>query len=333
MTAYRTAPIPTSWAVLIAKYLAFRRAEGRSPQSIRTWNERLSHLARALKLSPDEVTSDALLHFMSDQTWSSETRRARVQTYRSFWKWLAKETGAPNLAAELASVPIARPNPNPVPYDIYLGALLRSDKRTRAILRLAGEAGLRRGEIAILRREDLVVTDSGPTLTVHGKGGHIRRIPVSGEVAHVVFGSPEGYLFPGKIDGHLSARRISELAKLHLPNPWTIHKLRHMFATRGYAVSRDLVTMQELLGHASPNTTRIYIASNDKALRDVVEAVANRSLDPDVDQRIRDVDTQRITIDLDAISSESAVEIIAVLSQKLRLPPRYERSRTLGSVI
>lgn len=327
MTAYKSAPISTDWAVLIAQYLAFRRAEGRSAQSIRTWDERLSHLARALKLPPGEITSDALLRFMSAQTWSSETRRARVQTYRSFWKWLAKETGAENLTAEISSVPVARPNPNPVPYDIYLEALLRSDKRTRAILRLAGESGLRRGEIAVLRREDLIVTDSGPSLTVHGKGGRIRRIPVSREVAHVVFGCPEGYLFPGKIDGHLSARRISELAKYHLPNPWTIHKLRHMFATRGYAVSRDLVTMQELLGHASPNTTKFYIASDDRALRDVVEAVANRSLDLVTDERIRDVEAHKLTIDLDAISSESAAEIIALLSQKLRMPPRFERRK------
>ena len=330
MTACGNVPIPTSWAVLIAQYLAFRQAEGRSPQSIRSWEERLAHLARALNVPFEEVTSDALLHFMATQTWSSETRRARVQTYRSFWRWIAKETGAGNLAAELSSVPIARPNPNPVPYDVYLRALLRSDKRTRAILRLAGEAGLRRGEIAILKREDLVMTNAGPTLTVNGKGGHVRRIPVSSEIAHIVSGRLGGYLFPGKIDGHLSARRVSELAKLHLPNPWTIHKLRHMFATRGYAVSRDLVTMQELLGHASPNTTRVYIASDDRALRDVVDSLASKSLHPEIDKKIREVETQRITIDLDTISSESAAEMIAVLSQRLRMPTRFEASKPVS---
>lgn len=54
----------------------------------------------------------------------------------------------------------------------------------------------------------------------------------------------------------------------------TPHPLRHRFATRAYAVDRDLLAVQTLLGHASPVTTRRYVAVPDESLRRTVLSVA-----------------------------------------------------------
>ena len=51
---------------------------------------------------------------------------------------------------------------------------------------------------------------------------------------------------------------------------WTAHTLRHRFATRTYAAARDLVAVQELLGHAKPETTRLYIETPPDSLRAAV---------------------------------------------------------------
>ena len=40
------------------------------------------------------------------------------------------------------------------------------------------------------------------------------------------------------------------------PAPWTLHTLRHRFATRAYEATGDLVTVSRLLGHASVATTQ-----------------------------------------------------------------------------
>jgi hypothetical protein len=54
------------------------------------------------------------------------------------------------------------------------------------ILRLAGEAGLRRAEIAQVHDHGLVEDLAGYSLTVHGKGGHIRVVPLADDVAELV---------------------------------------------------------------------------------------------------------------------------------------------------
>lgn len=59
-----------------------------------------------------------------------------------------------------------------------------------------------------------------------------------------------------------------------LPGDWTMHSLRHSAATRWYQVDRDVFTVQELLGHASPATTRRYVAVPNDALRATVDAAS-----------------------------------------------------------
>lgn len=81
-------------------------------------------------------------------------------------------------------------------------------------------------------------------------------------------------MFPGDDDGHLSARWVGKLAVNVLPAPWTIHTLRHSFASRAYAVEHDLFVVQDLLGHASPATTRVYVAIQDGRHRATVLAAS-----------------------------------------------------------
>ncbi len=42
----------------------------------------------------------------------------------------------------------------------------------------------------------------------------------------------------------------------------SMHKLRHRFATRAFDATRDLVAVQELLGHSDVGTTRRYVEAN-----------------------------------------------------------------------
>ena len=144
----------------------------------------------------------------------------------------------------------------------------------RLAVRLASELGLRRGEVAKVRGCDLVRDLHGWSLIVHGKGGKARTVPVPESIAVEIQGHGPGWLFPGADSGHVSAEWIGRLVGRALPRGVTMHALRHSFATRAYERTGDLVAVQRVLGHESPQTTLRYLAIADETLRAVVEAVA-----------------------------------------------------------
>jgi integrase len=151
-----------------------------------------------------------------------------------------------------------------------------SSGRLTVILRLAGEAGLRRAEIAQVHEKDLAEDLAGYSLTVHGKGGVIRVVPLSDDVAALVdqaMRTGDGWALPGDDGGHLSPRYVGHLAGEALGR-FTLHQLRHRFATRAYAATGDLLAVQELLGHASAATTQRYVKMPDDAMRRAVLAAA-----------------------------------------------------------
>ena len=53
----------------------------------------------------------------------------------------------------------------------------------------------------------------------------------------------------------------------------TPHSLRHAFATKMLEATGDLALVQDMLGHSSPATTRIYAKVSSKRLRDAHRTV------------------------------------------------------------
>ena len=156
--------------------------------------------------------------------------------------------------------------------------------RDRAVLMLMYGAGLRIAEALSLRGSDVPL---GETLTVTGKGGKQRVVPilpvvrdaVADYAAHCPWSLvPSEPLFRGAKGGPLSQGMVQKaMARarkaLGLPASATPHALRHSFATHLLAGGGDLRTIQELLGHASLASTQIYteidsahlLAAYDKA--------------------------------------------------------------------
>src|SRR5699024_9969440 len=165
-----------------------------------------------------------------------------------------------NPAGAMPHVPAAIASPRPAPDRIYMVALTKADARGRLILRLAAECGLRRAEIAQTHSRDVIEDLAGFSLRVHGKGGKDRIVPLPDALAAELRRLPIGWMFPGNDDGHLSPRWVGKLATELLPEDWTLHKLRHRFATRAYRGTRNIRAVQELLGHSSVGTTQIYTA-------------------------------------------------------------------------
>ena len=241
----------------------------------------MSRVGRELHAAdPWKVTGEELLEWFARYTdWSRDTRRSYRSSCRAFGDW-AVQTGRTdrNAALVLPAVRASAPRPRPTPEAAYRRALELAPARETLMLRLAAELGMRRGEVAQVHRRDLVEDLLGWSLLVHGKGGRPRLLPVPDELARrvrvAVLAGAGGWAFPGRVDGHLSAHYVGKCVSELLPEGVAMHSLRHRFATMAYRQDRDLLTVQALLGHASPETTQRYVAAPSEALRRTVHAVA-----------------------------------------------------------
>lgn len=151
--------------------------------------------------------------------------------------------------------------------------------RDRAVLLLMYGAGLRIAEALSLKGSDLPL---GETITVAGKGGKQRVVPilpiVRAAVADYQARSPwpleaDDPLFRGAKGGPLGQGMVQKaMARarlaLGLPSSATPHALRHSFATHLLGAGADLRSLQELLGHASLGSTQIYTKVDAATLLD-----------------------------------------------------------------
>jgi integrase/recombinase XerC len=255
-------------------WLAVLRAAGRRKATVNLREYQVRRLARAMPCGPWEVAGGQLVEWIGSQGWDVETLRSHRAALRGFYRWAhGQGLVLVDPALALPSVKPADPNPRPAPEDAYRLALACADDRLRLMLRLAAELGMRRGEVAQAHADDLERDLTGWTLRVVGKGGRVRRIPLTDGLAVAVRRRGAGFLFPGAIDGHLSPAYVGKLVARALPEAWTMHSLRHRFASVAYSHDRDVFTVQEVLGHRSPVTTRLYVKVPSEALRRTVEAV------------------------------------------------------------
>jgi integrase/recombinase XerC len=150
-------------------------------------------------------------------------------------------------------------------------------KRDTALLALIYGCGLRLSEALGLSRAE---APTGEALTVTGKGGKTRQLPVLPAVREAITDylaacpsapGAEYPLFVGARGGPLHPRLVQRQMEalrgyLGLAATATPHALRHSFATHLLGAGGDLRAIQELLGHASLSTTQRYTAVDTERL-------------------------------------------------------------------
>ncbi|MFK0521854.1 tyrosine-type recombinase/integrase [Paenibacillus illinoisensis] len=157
--------------------------------------------------------------------------------------------------------------------------------RNLAIFLLMGYMGLRVGEVHALNCKDY--NAERRTLDVFGKGRKWRTLPVPEMVAELLtlaveerlspWRAKEEAMFVSQKGKRLSIRsiqlistetfeRFQQESPTHQRLHYSSHKLRHSFATMMLRRGADLRTVQELLGHASIQTTTVYthVTSREK---------------------------------------------------------------------
>ncbi len=154
-----------------------------------------------------------------------------------------------------------------------------------AIIDVMLNTGLRAEELCQLQMQDLPHCHGKNVINVQlGKGNIQRSVPVSSALAKRINlfvkqyrkgSKPKSFLFTNERGGRLSYRslysRVRIIGRAAGIENLTPHKLRHTFATMYYNKWRDLFGLQDLLGHADPQTTHIYAKTSDERIHHQAE--------------------------------------------------------------
>lgn len=274
-TDVRYRPAPVAWERAAVDFAAYLSASGCSRATVATRVAHVRTAGRALGPDPWRVTSDRLLAWAGACTWARDTRRGVYASLRRFYGWGVESGRCAHAPTDrLPRVGAAPAIARPAPEVAYREARAMATPRVQLILDFAARCGMRRAEIAQIHSRDLMEDLAGWSLIVHGKGGRRRIIPIPNDLARAVR-QAGGWLLPSERGGgHLTPEHVGKLAARALPGGWTLHTLRHRFATRAHGATRDLLAVQQLLGHASVATTQRYIATERDVLRITLEAAS-----------------------------------------------------------
>jgi len=254
-----------------------------------------------------EATSDQIrqyLEFLNGQGLATSTVQRRLSAVRQIHKFLYAEGVATTNPADIIESPrTVRALPKVLSIS-QVDQLLEAAKnnaeqakgrkrldalRLFCLLELLYATGLRVSELVSLPAS--AFAGNPHLLTIKGKGGRERLVPVSNAARQAVqqfrqasdryqekqtANSP--FLFPsrGKTD-HLTRQHFA-LALKNLAigigleaNKVSPHVLRHAFASHLLEGGADLRAVQQMLGHADISTTQIYTHVLAERLKEVVE--------------------------------------------------------------
>lgn len=288
-------PSPIALCEAIARYVEALSLQGRSPHTIRNargvLRELVAFLARLHVLDVSGLVQGSLLQYREylARRLTATGRPLRMTSQaeylgclRSFCRWMIEQDWLATdpmrripLPRRHRQLPRAILEPEEVSLLCSLPDLARpAGQRDRVVLEILYSSALRRAELAHLTLNDLD-TRRGYLLVRQGKNGKDRVVPVGAGacglieryVADVRPGWPRAdrsaFLFLNRFGGGIQPIGIWHIVHKYalmsgIGKPISTHTLRHSCATHMARAGAPIRHLQELLGHASIETTQIY---------------------------------------------------------------------------
>ena len=247
---------------ILREWTEAMNAQGLATKTIAERVRTVRALCTDMDTHPQEVTSYEIARWVGARH-SLITKWCYHTHLRSFFRWMQLV----RLRPDDPMIQIARPKrpkyrPRPVDADQVFEVLeLPLRKRTRAMIMLAAFAGLRIHEISKIHGQDYNARTG--TLTVQGKGGHVRDIPLHSALQAFFADFPaDDWWFPSPINpGPIQPNSVGYTIKRAFAKAgikMTAHQLRHTFATELLAAGADVRIVQELMRHESIQSTALY---------------------------------------------------------------------------
>ena len=241
-------------------------------------------------LNIDKDTVNKYMQYLYDRNVSKATISRKLSSLRSFYNYLYNN----NIVGKNYFVSIKNPKKEKSLHkfvkNIDIDRMfsipdIRNPigQRNLLIIRMLYATGVRVSELVNIRLSDIDITER--TIRIFGKGSK-ERIVVFGnntkEILDVYINNGRyklnirnnDYLFLNKDGDRLSDRYVRKIIddiifKASISMHVSPHMLRHTFATDMLNNGADLVSVKEMLGHESLNTTSIYTHVSDDKIREI----------------------------------------------------------------
>ncbi|MBQ1697152.1 MAG: tyrosine-type recombinase/integrase [Bacteroidales bacterium] len=223
---------------------------------------------------------------------SATSINRKISTVRGFYKWMLKKDLILRSPAQgLKNLRKPRHLPEFVTEE-KMADILDNDSefadskdgsRDRLIMELFYDTGIRETELIELRCCDVDLARR--TITVHGKGGKTRMVPISQSLSQrlaAIMTAPEESLFKTDKGTKMYPRLVYRIVHKYLEKTQTVsqsspHTLRHSFATAMLNNGAPIEAIKELLGHANLTATQIYTHTTYEKLNKIYKQAHPRA--------------------------------------------------------
>jgi site-specific recombinase XerD len=291
---------------LLAAFMQYLHAEDASGHTMSAYNSDLTHFLSWYHQTFHEFDLDAVTptdirdyrEFLQEQVppMAPATINRRLAALRRFFHWAKEHQLTRSQPAErIRNVESMTHGPQSLDRKQWnrLQRAVEQAKglqgiRDHCIVLVLYHTGLRAGELAAVRLENLTLSErSGQIHVRRGKGNKARRVPLNAEARAVIRNylqvrpiTEVQNLLVGQRGEPLSAHAIYDVVvkygRLAGLDHVTPHTLRHTFARALVTAGTPLSDVADLLGHSSLDTTRIYTKASETDLAAVVARLEDR---------------------------------------------------------
>lgn len=267
---------------LINTFLDDKKLAGLSVKSLRFYEDSIRYVLKFLDKGLDSITSEDLRTYFNYLLEEKHTSKVTIDNYRrvlnSFYNHcVANGLLYRNPLLKIGSIKKTRKIK--MPFTTQEIILMRENLRTlreKAIFELLLSSGMRVGELVNLNRKDLDMNNHSVIVT--GKGdkqretffNELAKISIqryldsrndNNPALFVTYNYPHNRLGASGVETNI--RNIGKRVGTHA-HP---HKFRRHFATSMIRKGATIEQVQQYLGHAEIETTKMYVVSDDDEIR------------------------------------------------------------------
>ena len=246
-----------------------------------------NNLSAFKSIKPEHIRK--MLSFLIDRGFSKLSISRKISAIKSYITFLEKFNYSSDNFSELITIPKKTRSLPKVMTEKEINQLIKhveintkKNLRDDALIELLYSTGLRVSEVANLKIGDINFEKS--EIKILGKGNKQRVVIFNNKSKEKIIKYMKNdkrlislkteALFQNKFKQSLSPRSIQRLLKKYLNfsginSKYSTHTLRHTFATHLLEGGADIKVIQQLLGHSSPETTKIYTHLSSPALKNV----------------------------------------------------------------
>lgn len=253
---------------------------------------RLCDFAASAPANPKRIFRHHVERWMERPDLRPQYRRSRLSALRGFCRWCVANgymVKDPTLTVPMPKVPPQLPKRLTTAEARRLVAAVAHDPRTKLIVLLMLQEGLRRIEISRLNVEDIDFAER--SMVVRGKGGmgcETDALPITDETWTALSrylaesGHSHGPLIHNRVrkHGRCAPNTISELVRQGMVDAGvkqpgdllrTPHSCRHTMAHDTLARTNNVRAVQQAMRHRSVRSTEVYLRGQTAELRGVME--------------------------------------------------------------